>query len=265
MDWIDSHCHLESWARRDQVEECLQRAREAGVREWITIGTSLEDWELYRQLAARHPGLHWTVGLHPGSVDETWEDQIKTIPSFFATDPVPLGIGEIGLDYFRLPKFPDEAAEVKSQQLRAFAAQLSLAYQLGCPVVIHSRNAFADCVQLIDRSGVDWNRVIFHCFSEGPDEMQQLRERGGWASFTGILSYKNAETIRQAALLQGLDKLILETDAPYLSPEPMRGKSNEPAYIPHLANACANLFGVTSEQVSQASLAATRRFFFSQL
>lgn len=259
---IDSHCHLEKFVQRGELEATLERARAAGVQRLITVGTSLKDWQLYFDLAARFPGqVDWTVGIHPCSVDETWEDEVKVIPSYFATDPLPVALGEIGLDHFHLPKYPDEAAEVKAMQAAAFRVQLSLAYQLDCPVVIHSRNAFEECVQLIDESGVDWNKVIFHCFSEGPESMRVLMDRGGWASFTGIVTYKSAQAVREAMKLQGLDRLILETDAPYLTPEPHRGKGNEPAFVRHTAERCAEDFGVDFELLVARSTQNTERFF----
>src|SRR5690606_26506577 len=119
----------------------------------------------------------------------------------------------------------------------AFASQLELAKKLACPVVVHSRGAFEECVAMGDASGVDWSRVVFHCFTEGEAEMRELLERGGYGSFTGILTYKSADTVRAAARLQGLGRIMVETDAPYLTPVPHRGKPNEPAYIRHTAEA----------------------------
>jgi TatD DNase family protein len=177
---------------------------------------------------------------------------MKAIPTYFGTDPGPVALGEIGLDHFHLPKYPDEAAELKSLQEKVFREQLSLAYQLDCPVVIHSRNAVEDCIRVIDQSGVDWKRVVFHCWTDGPDLMREVNDRGGRASFTGILTYKNpsADPVRQAALEQGLDVLMLETDSPYLSPEPVRGKPNEPANVAHIASFAADLFGVSRESLA---------------
>lgn len=259
---IDSHCHLEKFFNRGELDAVLQRANAAGVQRLITVGTGLKDWQLYFDLAARHPQqIYWTVGIHPCSVDENWDDAIKVIPSYFATDPLPVALGEIGLDHFHLPKYPDEAAELKAMQAAAFRQQLAIAHQLDCPVVIHSRNAFDECVQLIDESGVNWNRVIFHCFSEGPESMRVLIDRGGWASFTGIVTYKSAQSVREAMKLQGLDRLILETDAPYLTPEPHRGKGNEPAFVRHTAECCAEEFSVEFEQLAAQSTQNAERFF----
>lgn len=264
MKLIDSHCHLEKAAKAGELAGVLERAAAADVESCITVGTGLKDWELYRSIAEKHPRrVHWTVGIHPGCVEETWADEIKAIPSYFATDPLPVALGEIGLDYFHLPKFPDEAAEVRSRQMAAFRAQLELAYQLDCPVIVHSRNAFADCVRMVDESGVDWRKVVFHCFVEGPESLAILRERGGWASFTGIVSYKakNADAVRASARTQDPARLMVETDAPYLTPEPHRGRPNEPAYVRHVAEALARELDMPLEALAELTTANTQRFF----
>src|SRR5690606_20694187 len=132
-------------------------------------------------------------------------------------------------------------------------AQLTLAKQYSCPVVVHSRGAFMETVKMIDTSGVDWSRVVFHCFAEGATEMAELQSRGGRGSFTGIVTYKSAANVREAALAQGLSRLMIETDAPYLTPVPHRGKPNEPAYVRHTAEYCAELFGVSYEELASTT------------
>ena len=132
---------------------------------------------------------------------------------------------------------------------------------MGCPLVVHSRGAFAECVAMIDASGFDWSRVVFHCFTEGPVEMAELTKRGGYGSFTGVITYKNAEAVRAASLAQGLDRLMIETDAPYLTPMPHRGKPNEPTYLRHTAEFCAELFGVSRERFAEVTTANAKRFF----
>jgi len=264
MSLIDSHCHLARLQNKEELDAVLARAESAGVHQMITIGTSLEDWPVCLRLAEQHPGrIYWTVGIHPCDVDADWDDQLKAISTYFATDPLPVALGEIGLDYFHLPKFPDEAAEVKSRQAKAFQAQLGLAYQFDCPVVVHSRNAFQDCVAMIDESGVDWKKIVFHCFTEGPEMMRILNERGGRGSFTGILTYKNksADPLRGAFAAQPLDRLMLETDSPFLPPEPHRGQPNEPAFVRLVAERAAELAGISLETLEAQTTANTRAFF----
>jgi TatD DNase family protein len=267
MGLIDSHTHLESFARRGELAPILERARAAGLEAMITIGTDADDWGLYRDLAAAHAGfVHYTAGIHPCSVDERWEERFATLEAFWGGAglgrPRPVALGEIGLDRFHLPKDDAVAAErVFATQQAAFRAGLALARKLDCPVVVHSRGAFRECVEMIDASGVDWTRVVFHCFTDGPAEIAELNRRGGVGSFTGIITYKTADNIRAAALAQGIDRFMLETDAPYLTPVPHRGKPNEPAYLRHTAELCASLFGVSYDELVDRTTANARRFF----
>ncbi len=262
MHLIDSHCHLADFYRNGTLDAALERAGTAGVQQFITIGTSTADWSLYRELAADRPGkIYYTAGLHPGDIDEDWEEQIEQVSTFFSCDPPPVAIGEIGLDHFYLPDSAAEAAVIKDRQQEVFVRQLSLASRSGCPVIVHSRKAFNDCVRVIDDSGIDWNKVLFHCFDHGSGEIQTINERGGRGSFTGIITYKNGHIVRQAALAQGLDLIMVETDSPYLAPVPKRGKPNEPAYLSFIAEFCADLFKIDPDTFAARATANTREFF----
>lgn len=264
MGLIDTHTHLETFARRGDLPEVLARATAAGLEALVAIGTDTDDWGLYCDLSGQYPDVvRYSAGLHPCSVGADWAERVARLPEFWAKDggSRPVALGEIGLDRFHLPKDAGEAATIFGWQQAAFAGQLSLVRQLGCPVVIHSRGAFAECVAMIDASGVDWSRVVFHCFTEGPQEMDALIKRGGYGSFTGVLTYKNAENVRAAALAQGLDRFMLETDAPYLTPVPHRGKPNEPAYLRHTAEFAAEVFGVSYDELAARTTATAKAFF----
>ncbi len=264
---IDSHTHLESFHRKGALPAALANARAAGLDAMITIGTSTDDWALYRALAAEHRGfVHYSVGLHPCSVDENWEREVSQIGQFWTrheNDPLPVALGECGLDRFHLPKDDEaRAGQILEWQHAAFAAQLEIARGLACPVVIHSRGAFEECVHMIDASGVDWARVVFHCFVEGAPQMREIARRGGRGSFTGVLTYKSAGLVREAAIEQGLSRFMVETDAPYLTPEPHRGKPNEPAFVRHTAEyAAAKVFNVPFEELARVSTQNARAFF----
>jgi TatD DNase family protein len=296
---IDTHTHLDSFARRGELPAVLQRARAAGLEAMVAIGTDTDDWPLYRELASssrrKTAGVtgaagtsgvttaatdllvHYSVGLHPCNVGEDWAGRVAQVEGYWGgarspdalvadkTRPEvafhPVALGEIGLDRFHLPKEAVAAERILGWQKAAFATQLQLARRLGCPVVIHSREAFRECVEMIDASGVDWSRVVFHCFTEGPAELAELTGRGGFGSFTGVITYKNAETVRAAALAQGLERLMIETDAPYLSPLPHRGKPNEPAYLRHTAEFCAGLFGVSNDRLAEVTTRNAKAFF----
>lgn len=269
MGLIDTHTHLESFARKGALPATLTRAGEADVEAMITIGTSPDDWELYRGLAKLNPGMvHYTVGLHPCAVEAGWESALAQMGGFWsrgdgANDaPLPVAVGEIGLDRFHLPKEAAEAEKIFNWQRAAFAEGLAFAKQLGTRVVVHSRGAFQECVEMIDASGVEWSKVVFHCFTEGEPEMRELIRRGGTASFTGIVTYKSAGTVRAAANLQGLERAMIETDAPYLTPMPHRGKPNEPAFIRHTAEfLAAEVFNVSYDELARATTANAKAFF----
>ncbi|HEY0946011.1 MAG TPA: TatD family hydrolase [Opitutaceae bacterium] len=262
MGLIDTHTHLESFVHKGTLDAVLARARDADVAAMITIGTSSEDWTLYHELAATYPAfVHYAAGLHPCAVDETWEAEVGALSPFWNARVTPVALGEIGLDRFHLPKDPAEAERVFALQRAAFAAGLTLAKQLGCPVVIHSRGAFRECVEMIDASGVDWKKIVFHCFTEGEAEMAELTRRGGFGSFTGVLTYKNADNVRAAAKAQGLARFMLETDAPYLTPMPHRGKPNEPAFVKHTAEFAAGVLGVSYAELAATSTATAKNFF----
>lgn len=264
MALVDTHTHLESFARAGTLPAVLGRAQEAGVETMITIGTSPDDWSLYRAIAREHPGfVRYTVGIHPCAVEADWEKAQTQVEGFWRAEaPHPVALGEIGLDRFHLPKDAAKAAEIFGWQQAAFAEGLKAAKGLGCPVVVHSRGAFAECVEMIDASGVDWTKVVFHCFTEGEAEMAELTRRGGFGSFTGILTYKSAENVRAAAKAQGLARFMIETDAPYLTPMPHRGKPNEPAFVRHTAEfAAKDVFGVPLDELAAISTANAKRFY----
>ncbi len=263
---IDTHTHLETFARAGTLAAALTRARDAGVTRMITIGTSPDDWEMYREISsANSTTVAYSVGLHPCAVDEKWPEALAQVAPFWDQPeslPKPMALGEIGLDRFHLPKDDATAAErIFNWQRRAFQQGLEIARRLGCPVVVHSRGAFQECVEMIDASGVNWHKVVFHCFTEGVTEMRELISRGGFGSFTGILTYKTADNVRAAAKEQGLARLMIETDAPYLTPMPHRGKPNEPAYLKHTADFAAGLFGVSPEELAQTATQNAQNFF----
>lgn len=262
MQLIDSHCHLQSFQQKGELADVLARASGAGVERFITVGTSVGDWAAYRGLHAANPGkIDYTVGLHPADVDEDWTDAVSQLSSFFMPPNEPVAFGEIGLDYFHLPKDEVEAGEVILRQENAFRQQLLIAAELRCPVIIHSRDAFTETARLIDESGIDWSRIVFHCFSYGPDEVAHVNRRGGRASFTGIATYKNAPAIREALRQQGIERLMLETDCPYLAPEPHRGQTNEPAFLPALADKCAEILETSAEEIARRTTENTHGFF----
>ncbi len=263
MILFDTHTHLDSAVQHGQLDATLARAREAGLVGMVTVGTGSDDWPLYRDLATAHAGfVYYSVGLHPCSVAANWADEIALIEAYWSGDAIkPVALGECGLDRFHLPKDPAEAEQVIGWQKAAFAAQLEIVKRLGCALIVHSRGAFAECVEMIDASGVDWTRVVFHCFSEGPAEMSELIKRGAWGSITGVVTYKNGENVRESMRTQGIQRLMVETDAPYLTPVPNRGKPNEPAYLRHTAEFAAGVLGVSADEFGDITTRNAKAFY----
>ena len=228
----------------------------------VAIGTDPEDWTVNREIARKYPDeIFHTVGLHPNHVEDSWEAKVASLRTLFDEEPKPVAVGEIGLDYFRLPKDEEKAAPRKAAQKAALREQLALAKVVGSPVVVHCRSSFEDCVAEIDASGVSWERVVFHCFTEGPEEISVLLDRGGRASFTGIVTFGNVENIQSAAKLQGFDKLMVETDSPYLAPEPVRGNPNEPAYLPKIGAFLAKLLDVDEVELAATTTSNALEFY----
>ena len=261
---IDSHCHLDRFYHKGELPAVIDQAKEMGVDRVIAVGTSDQDWSLYAQLRRDQPGvIDYTVGLHPCHVDEDWEKQVEQLRLYFERDILrPVALGEIGLDYFHLPKKDVKKAErLKVLQTEALRSQLELVREFDCPVVIHSRGAYDDCIQELDAANINWQKVVFHCFVENAEAMETLNRRGGRGSFTGIITFNNADDVRAAALSQGLDRLMVETDAPYLAPVPHRGKPCFPGYTAYTARYCADLLGVSESELAERARSNTESFF----
>lgn len=262
---IDCHCHLDSFVRSGELPEILERAAAAGIVQMVATGTNTDDWPIYRALAEAFPQrIFYTVGVHPTELSENFDAQLDALERFLAAETAfpPVAVGEIGLDEHSLPKdAPADAGRICAHQAEAFARQLEIAKRADLPIVIHSREAFEKTVEIIDASGADWRRIDFHCFSEDEAQVRALNGRGARASFTGTLTYKNAHNVRRAALAQGTERLMLETDCPYLAPQKLRGKRNEPAFLRHTAEFAAELFGMTFAEIERITERNTRAFF----
>jgi TatD DNase family protein len=262
MSWIDSHCHLKSFYQKKVLDVVLRRAMLSGVEKMITVGTNKSDWSLYQSLSQQYlKTVFYTVGLHPCYVDDNWVSELEGLSGFWSLSPSPVALGEIGLDYFRLPKNIVQAEKIRNLQKECFSFQLGVASDLGCPVIIHARNAFDDCVRLIDESGLDWSNVVFHCFSEGMDEIEKLINRGGYASFTAIVRYKNNDQIRSALKKQGIDRLMLETDSPYLPVNQGEKKANEPSAVPLIGESVSLTLEKSVEDLACKTTSLAQSFF----
>jgi TatD DNase family protein len=229
--WVDSHCHLPMLTgdAADPGADAVARARDAGVVAMICVGTNLETSRGAIADAARFPDVRATVGLHPhdaSELEEVWDDLVA-----LATADTVVAIGETGFDlhYNHSPS---------AEQETAFRAHIQLAHRLGRALVIHSRNAWDDTFRVLAEERVP-ERTVFHCFTGGPDEAARALASGAYLSFSGIVSFKNADDVRAAAAITPLDRMLVETDAPFLAPVPHRGRENEPAFVVDVGAALA--------------------------
>jgi TatD DNase family protein len=274
---IDTHCHLDFPEFVQDVDAVIKRAVEAGVDRIITIGTSLESSRAAIELATRYPNVFATAGIHPGSIEQSTPDFIDELKAL-AQHPKVVAIGECGLDFYRLPDSDKQdivesafgsitltgvEAELKSESLRAaqaaaFEQQLELAVQLRKPVVIHQRESWNETLEIIKRYSVE---AVFHCFNGGLTELSEVLALGHRVSFTGIATFKNAAEVRAAAKAAPSDRLMVETDAPYLAPVPHRGKRCEPAFVRFTAEAIAKARGVSIDDFARTTTENAERFF----
>jgi TatD DNase family protein len=250
LNWVDSHCHLDSL--EGDLQESLERAEAAGVGTMITIGTDLPSSREAVRLASAHPNVYATVGIHPYDAED-FDEVVGTEIERLAGDPRVVAIGEVGLDFYREHSRPEA-------QHRAFAAQIELAKRLDLPMVMHIRDAFPQVIELLNQAGPP-ETLIFHCFSGGAPEARIAVGMGGFVSFAGNVSYKNAENLREAVRATPLDRLLVETDSPYLSPIPHRGKPNEPRNVADVGAAVAAAIGCAVEELAEATTANARRAF----
>jgi len=251
---IDSHAHLTFDALAGQVEAVLRRAADAGVGHVVTVGTDLADSRRAVALAAAHPNVSATVGIHPHEAAKATEADLAAVIEL-AASPGVVALGETGLDYHY--DFSDRAS-----QRRVFEAQLAAAAARGLPVILHCREAFTDTVSMLTAGGFDSRPVVFHCFGGTQREADVIAGHGWWISFTGILTFKNVGELREVARTFPPDRMMLETDCPYLSPEPVRHiRTNEPAHLAHIARFLADLRGEPVEELADRISANTRGFF----
>jgi TatD DNase family protein len=251
---VDTHCHLDAPQFDEDRTAAIERAREAGVETLVAIGSGdgPPDLEAGLRQAREFASVYATVGVHPQNAAQAEEETWRRLPEL-ARDPLVVAFGEIGLDYHDNFAPPEVQREV-------FVRQLGLAREAGLPVVIHSREAWQDTVSLIAAHWpADGPGGIFHCFSGGPAEAEDALELGFHLSFSGIVTFPKAVAVQEAARLTPGDRILVETDAPYLAPVPHRGKRNEPAHVVHTARRLAELRGVSCEEIAAQTTENWRR------
>lgn len=262
--FYDTHAHLDYPDYVDDLPAALERAQAAGVARIICVGTTLAASQRALVLAERYPQLYAAVGWHPSDANEAPED-LRPALRGLASHPKVVAIGETGLDYYRLPSHrPGGTAEddqrYKANQSRIFRQQLEIAAEFKLNVIVHQRECFEETLaELAPYAGRV--RAVFHCFAGDPGAMRRVLELGSRVSFTGILTFKNGQNIRDTLAATPLGSFMLETDSPFLAPVPYRGKRCEPAHIKEIAAAAAQVKGCSLEELSTATCRAAHEFF----
>jgi TatD DNase family protein len=254
MELIDTHCHLTFDDLASDIDSVIERSIAAGVVGWITVGTDMQENRKAVALTDKFEKMYAAVGIHPHDAKDVTAETLTELKEMARNEKV-VAIGETGLDFHYDFSKP-------SDQERAFAAQLEIARELNLPVIIHSREAFDETMDILGRHGSGIKRIVFHCFSGSAEQAKIVLDHGFHISFTGVVTFKNADAIRQAAGVVPTDRLMLETDCPYMSPEPMRKQRiNEPALMIHTAKFLAGLKQMPLPDFARAVTANSKAFF----
>ncbi len=241
---VDSHCHLDFDEFSGQIDAVLMRAREAGVSSFLTISTHYSRTERVLAVAEAHKDVFATIGVHPHHAGEEAEQVDEKILCNLAAHPLVIGLGETGLDYHYNYATPDA-------QRRSFREHIRASHKTGLPIIIHAREADAEMIEILQEEKIDKGPGgILHCFSSGPELAEAGVKLGLHLSFSGIITFKKSETLREIARKVPLSNLLVETDAPFLAPMPYRGKVNEPAYVIETAKMLSDIKGVSFEELA---------------
>ncbi len=251
MDLFDSHVHLDDEAFAGDLDEVLSRAARSGVTAMVTVGTNIASSRAAVALAERFPPVYAAVAVHPHEAGTATPEAIADLRAL-AAHPKVVAVGETGLDYAK-DYAPREA------QREAFAEHIRLSQDLDLPLIIHCREAYPDVLAALDHARAD--RVIMHAFSGSPETAEKCAERGYFISLAGPVTFRNARVVQEVAATVPAPLLLVETDAPVLAPEPVRGRRNEPAYLPHIVRRVAQLRGAAPEETGAVTAANARRVY----
>ena len=249
---VDSHCHLDFPELAENLPRILDHMREAGVSAALCAGVTLERFPAVLKIAHTYPNIFAAVGVHPDTQDGA-EPDVETLVGL-AVDPKVVAIGETGLDYYRLE------GDLEWQR-RRFRVHIEAAKRCGKPLIIHTRAAKDDTLRIIKEEKAGEIGGVFHCFTEDSETAWKAIDLGFYVSFSGIVTFKNAADLKKIATELPLDRILVETDSPYLAPVPHRGKLNEPAYVRHVAAEIAELRGIPLDMLAQATTANFCRLF----
>ncbi len=250
LELIDTHAHLNLSNYKKDLEEVLKRAREEGVSRIINVGIDLKTSIKALELSHKYAGLYATAGVHPHEVKKMTQETYTVLEGLLQEEKV-VALGEIGLDYAK-------EYSPRALQREHFLGQLALARRLALPVVIHSREA-PDILDVLREELPE--KFVFHCYAGDVDEAREILDLGGFISVTGIVTFPKAENIRKIVRYVPLERLMLETDCPFLTPVPHRGKRNEPAFVKYVAEKVASLKGISLEECAQITTQNAQAFF----
>lgn len=252
---IDTHCHLDFADFAEERDAIVARAHEMGVKQMVTISTKVRKLDGLIALTERYPSVFCSVGTHPNSADQELDIQTEDLVRLANQHEKVVAIGEAGLDYFYDTVKPED-------QKTGFLRHIAAARETQLPLVIHSRSADEDMAAILtEETGKGAFPFILHCFSAGPALAQTGVELGGYISFSGILTFPKSEELRDIAKMIPHDRLLVETDAPYLAPKRWRGKRNEPSYVVNTAEVLAETIGVSMDEIAEITTANAFRCF----
>ncbi|HDL5700353.1 TPA: YchF/TatD family DNA exonuclease [Mannheimia haemolytica] len=252
---IDSHCHLDSLdyeTRHKNVDEVIENAKAQGVHHFISVCTTVGRFEAMKNLTAHRNEVSLSCGVHPLNVEDEPFDYDKLFQ--FAQDPKVVAIGETGLDYHYTP-------ETKALQQSLFVQQIEIANKLNKPLIIHSRSARQDTMDMLEQNNAEKCGGVLHCFTEDWAMAKRALDIGFYISISGIITFRNAEELREVVRKVPLDRLLVETDSPYLAPIPYRGKPNQPAYVRETCEYVATLKGVSTEELARITTENVQHLF----
>ena len=252
---VDSHCHIQGPEFAQDLESVIERAREAGVHRMVVVGGAgdLSSNSAAVELAERNPGLFATVGMHPHDAKDVSEADLEKLRELARSKKV-VAIGETGLDFY----YDHSPREIQSRVFRRF---IELARETDLPLVVHDRDAHKEIADLLGSEGGGKLRGVIHCFTGDWEAAKNFLDLGFFLSFSGIITFKNAGSLREVLKQVPLDRLLVETDSPYLAPVPHRGKRNEPAFVRHVAGTVASVRKETLNRIAETTTQNARRLF----
>ncbi len=250
---IDSHAHLDMEEFHEDLEAVIERAVEGGVEKIITIGIDLESSIAALDIASRHSFIYATVGFHPHDADKVTDARLLELQSI-AKEKRIVAWGEIGLDFFR-------NRSPKEKQIEAFKTQLDIAHGLDLPVIIHNREADKETIEILKSHGNGIHKGVIHCFSSDYDTALTFIDMGFYISIPGVVTFSKADKLKDVAKRIPLDRMLVETDCPFLAPVPKRGKRNEPLYVTYTAEMIADLRGMPYEELAEATTRNSKNLY----